>query len=573
MATDVAYRNLYVYSFNNEYYRDIVRSDRIKKGLERTPHRALIYATGVPKKEIGRPFIGLASSFTDLIPGHIGMRELERNIEKGIHAAGGISFIFGIPGICDGIAMGHRGMHYSLPSRELIADMVESIAEAHALDGLVLLTNCDKITPGMLMAAARTDIPSIVVTAGPMFSGRFKGKRLSFVRDTFEAMARFKKGEIGEKELNACELGACPGPGSCQGLYTANTMNCLTEALGMSLPRCGTALAVSSEKRRIAYLSGERAVEIVKEGITPRKILTKEAFENAIRVDLALGGSTNTILHLSAIAKNAGVALSLETFDRLSRETPHITSLRPAGEFFMEDVDAAGGVGAVLSRLGKMINDNITVSGATVLENIKNIDYIDSNVIKPPDKAYHSEGGIAVLKGSLAPRGAVVKQSGVSHLMMRFEGRARVFDSEDTAMKAIMDGGINAGEVVVIRYEGPKGGPGMREMLAPTAALMGMGMGESVALVTDGRFSGGTRGPCIGHVSPEAMEGGPIALVEEGDFIEINIPDRKLELRVDADELKKRKNGWSRPEPKIKKGWLARYGRLVTSADKGAVLE
>ncbi len=550
-----------------------MESERIKKGFERTPHRALLYGTGLPRKGMDRPFIGIASSFTDLIPGHIGMRDLERCIEKGVHSAGGYSFIFGIPGVCDGIAMGHIGMHYSLPSRELIADMVESIAKAHALDGLVLLTNCDKITPGMLMAAGRLDIPSIVVTAGPMLSGRYRGRRLSFVRDTFEAMARFKKGEIEEEELLACEVEACPGPGSCQGLYTANTMNCLTEALGMSLPDCGTSLAVSAKKRRIAYMSGERIVEMVREGLTPRKILTKEAFENAIRVDLALGGSTNTVLHLTAVAHSAGIDLPLDLFDTLSRETPHLTSVRPAGEYFMEDLDAAGGVRGVLYRLKGMIKDTLTVTGKGILHHIEGLDYIDDEIIRPVERPYHKEGGIAILKGNLAPRGAVVKQSGVSPSMMRFRGRARVFDSEEGAMKAILDGRIRDGEVVVIRYEGPKGGPGMREMLAPTSALMGMGLGESVALITDGRFSGGTRGPCIGHISPEAMEGGPIALVEEGDEIEIDIPARRLEIRVGEEEMERRRQGWRPPEPKIKTGWLSRYARLVTSADKGAILE
>lgn len=550
-----------------------MESDRIKKGLEHTPHRALLYGTGLPREGFDRPFIGIASSFTDLIPGHIGMRDLERCIEKGIHSAGGYAFIFGIPGICDGIAMGHIGMHYSLPSRELIADMIESIARAHALDGLVLLTNCDKITPGMLMAAARLDIPSIVVTAGPMLSGRHKGRRLSFVRDTFEAMARFKKGEIDEEELSACEIEACPGPGSCQGLYTANTMNCLTEALGMSLPDCGTSLAVSSKKRRIAYMSGERIVEMVKEGLTPRRVLTKEAFENAIRVDLALGGSTNTVLHLTAIAYSAGIDLPLELFDRLSRETPHIASIRPAGDYFMEDLDGAGGVKGVLYRLKETIKDNITVTGKGLLEGLDGLEYIDDEIIRPLERPYHREGGIAVLKGNLAPRGAVVKQSGVSPSMMRFTGRARVFDSEEEAMKAIMGKAIKGGDVVVIRYEGPKGGPGMREMLAPTSALMGMGLGESVALITDGRFSGGTRGPCIGHISPEAMEGGPIALVENGDIIEIDIPERRIELKVDGKELERRRKNWKAPRPKIQTGWLARYARFVSSADRGAVLE
>lgn len=561
---------------NIDKERDIVmpnRSDRIKKGLERVPHRALLYATGIPKGEMKKPFIGVATSFTDLIPGHIGMRDLERFIEKGVHTGGGYPMLFGVPGICDGIAMGHRGMHYSLPSRELIADLIESVAEAHALDGLVLLTNCDKITPGMLMAAARLNIPSIVVTAGPMMTGRYKGQRTSFIRNTFEAMGRFRKGEISKDELDSCESGACPGAGSCQGLYTANTMACLTEVMGMSLPWCATAMANTADKRRIAFESGERIVELVKKNVTPRKILTRNAFENAIRADLALGGSSNTVLHILAIAHEAGVKLPLETFDDLSRTTPHLTSLEPVGDRYMEDLHWAGGMGAILSRLKAVIKDNPTVSGKRIKAIIEGVKYIDSSVIKPVDEAFHKEGGIAVLKGNIAPLGAVVKQSGVSDKMMRFTGKARVFDSEEEAMKAILAGKITGGEVVVIRYEGPKGGPGMREMLAPTATLMGMGLGDSVALITDGRFSGGTRGPCVGHISPEAMEGGPIALVKDGDLIELDIPARRLELKVSADELEARRKAWKAPKPKIKDGWLARYAKVVTSANTGAVVK
>ena len=550
-----------------------MRSDRIKKGFARVPNRALLYATGLPKSAMGKPFIGIATSFTDLIPGHIGMRDLERFIEKGVHSGGGYPLIFGLPGICDGIAMGHKGMHYSLPSRELIADMIESVSEAHALDGLVLLTNCDKITPGMLMAAARLDIPSIIVTAGPMMTGRYKGQRISFIRNTFEAMGRFKKGEISKKDLMACEIGACPGAGSCQGLYTANTMNCLTEAMGMSLPSCGTAPAVTSEKRRIAFASGERIVELIKKNVTPRKILTKAAFENAITVDLALGGSSNTVLHVLAVAHEAGVNLGLETFDKLSRTTPHISSLEPVGNFYMEDLHWAGGIPAVMARLKAKIKDNPTVSGMRVKEIISSVDYIDDEVIRPLAKAHHKEGGIAILKGNLAPLGAVVKQSGVSDKMMRFTGRARVFNSEEDCMKAITGNKVKKGDVVVVRYEGPKGGPGMREMLAPTAMIVGMGLGESVALITDGRFSGGTRGPCIGHISPEAMEGGTIALVKQGDTIELDIPARRITLKVSSEELKKRRALWKPPEPKIKKGWLSRYAKVVTSANTGAVVK
>lgn len=549
-----------------------MRSDTIKQGIERTPHRALIKGTGVPQSEMAKPFIGVATSFTDLIPGHVGMRDLERFIEKGIHSGGGYAFFFGIPGVCDGIAMGHKGMHYSLPTRELIADMVESVAEAHRLDGLVLLTNCDKITPGMLMAAARLDIPAIVVTAGPMMAGRgAEGRRFSFVTDTFEAMARYKAGVIDAKELQVCEDNACPGMGSCQGLFTANTMAILTETLGMSLPRCGTALAVSALKRRIAFASGEKIVDLVRNGVTPRQILTRAAFENAIRVDLALGGSSNTVLHLLAIAREAGVDLPLETFDVLSKETPQIASMNPAGEYFMEDLDAAGGVVGVLKQLGDTIKDSPTVLGLTTRELASTVESVDERVIRPVSDPVKKEGGIAVLFGNLAPKGAVVKQSGVSAPMMQFEGTARCFDSEELAMAALMGGEITSGDVVVIRYEGPKGGPGMREMLAPTATLMGLGLGDSVALITDGRFSGGTRGPCIGHISPEAAEGGPIALVEEGDRIRLDIPNRKLELLVDESTLTERRSRWVAPEPKIKTGWLARYAKVVTSAYTGAV--
>jgi len=549
-----------------------MRSDTIKKGFERTPHRALLKATGIPQSQMDKPFIGVATSFTDLIPGHVGMRDLERFIEKGVHSGGGQSFFFGIPGVCDGIAMGHKGMHYSLPTRELIADMVESVAEAHRLDGLVLLTNCDKITPGMLMAAARLDIPCIVVTAGPMMSGRGQvGRKFSFVTDTFEAMARYKAGVISEKELQVCEDNACPGMGSCQGLFTANTMAILTETLGMSLPRCGTALAVSALKRRIAFASGEKIVELVRNNVTPRSILTLPAFENAIRVDLALGGSSNTVLHLLAIAHEAGVELPLELFDTLAKDTPQLASMNPAGEHFMEDLDIAGGVSGVFKQLGDKIKDTPTLFGLTTRQLAESIENVDDGVIRSLDNPVKKEGGIAILFGNIAPKGAVVKQSGVSDKMMLFEGTARCFDSEELAMAALMEGRIVAGDVVVIRYEGPKGGPGMREMLAPTAALMGLGLGDSVALITDGRFSGGTRGPCIGHISPEAAQGGPIALVRDGDRIRLDIPARRLELLVDDETLAKRRAAWSAPQPKIKTGWLSRYAKVVTSAHTGAV--
>jgi dihydroxy-acid dehydratase len=550
-----------------------MRSDIIKKGIERLPHRALLYATGVPRTEMGKPFIGVATSFTDLIPGHIGMRDLERFIEKGVHAGGGYPFFFGVPGICDGIAMGHGGMFYSLPSRELIADMIETVAEAHKLDGLVLLTNCDKITPGMLMAAGRLNIPSLVVTAGPMFSGRYKGRRLNLTSDTFEAVGKFKRGLIEAKELEAVEMCACPGAGSCQGMYTANTMACVTEALGMSLEGCATALAVSSKKRRIAFESGRRIVQLIKKKVTPRKIMNVKAFENAIMVDLALGGSTNTVLHIPAVAHAAGITLPLEIFDTLARKTPHIADMLPGGKNYLEDLEYAGGIPAVLKRLRAKIRDNITVSGKSIFSIADSAEIFSDEVIRPLKKAHHAQGGIAIMKGNLAPGGAVVKQSAVSGNMMKFEGSAIVFDSEEDSMKAILGGKVKAGHVVVIRYEGPKGGPGMREMLSPTSAIAGMGLSESVALITDGRFSGGTRGPCIGHISPEAMEGGPLAVVRNGDRIRIDIPGRVLEVLLPDAEVQRRIKAWRRPKPKIRKGYLARYARFVSSANEGAIMK
>ncbi|MBI5309093.1 MAG: dihydroxy-acid dehydratase [Planctomycetes bacterium] len=549
-----------------------MRSDKITKGLERVPARALLYATGLSKGDMGKPFIGIASSFTDLIPGHVHMRPLERAIEKGIHAGGGVSFIFGVPGICDGIAMGHDGMRYSLASRDLIADIIECVCNAHCLDGLIMLTNCDKITPGMLMGVARIDIPGIVVTAGPMISGRYGKQKLSLVKDTFEAVGRRRKGEIGDEELSCLEMEACPGAGSCQGLYTANTMACVTEALGMSLPRCAASLAVSSEKERIAYQSGQKVVELVKKGITARKIMTQKAFENAIMVDMALGGSTNSCLHIPAIAKESKVAVDLKMCDTISARTPHIASLQPGGEYLLEDLYYAGGIPAVMKRLYNDIHDCPTVGGFSTKEIAKAAVVSDEDVIRAKENAYHKEGGIAVLYGSLSPNGAVVKQSAVSANMMKYKGVAKVFNSEEDTMKAIMESQVKSGMVAVIRYEGPRGGPGMREMLAPTAALIGMGLGESVALITDGRFSGGTQGPCIGHVAPEAMVGGPIALIEDGDEIAIDIPQRRLDLNVPEKILAARRAKWTPPEPRIKEGMLARYAKCVTSADKGAVL-
>lgn len=551
----------------------MMRSDKIKKGLERIPHRALLFATGITREDLSKPFIGIASSFTDLVPGHTQMRSLERAIENGVYAGGGRPFVFGIPGICDGIAMGHSGMRYSLPSRELIADMVESVASAHCLDGLVLLTNCDKITPGMLMAAARLNIPSVVVTAGPMVTGRMRGRRLSLVRDTFEAVAKAKKGEISKSEIEALEMCACPGSGSCQGLYTANTMACLTESMGMSLTGCATSMVALAKKERIAFESGRRAVYLVQKDIKPRSIMNKNAFYNAVVVDMALGGSSNTVLHLLSLANDAGVDLSLSLFDEVSKITPNICSLEPAGNFYMEDLEYAGGIPAVLKRLKERLKNNLTVNAKSIYTIADEAEIADSEVIRTLDNPYHKEGGIAVLYGNIAPAGAVVKQAAVSKEMKSFSGEAVCFDSEEEAMKAILNGQIRKGSVVVIRYEGPSGGPGMREMLSPTSAIVGMGLENSVALLTDGRFSGGTRGPCIGHISPEAQRGGPIAAIRDGDIIKIDIPNRRLDIALSEGELKARLSKWRPQKPKITGGYLARYARMVSSADKGAILK
>ncbi|MDP8234264.1 MAG: dihydroxy-acid dehydratase [Candidatus Saelkia tenebricola] len=550
-----------------------MRSDKVKKGVERAPHRALLYATGISKTDWNKPFIGFVSSFTDLIPGHVNMRVLERAVEQGIFAGGGVGFYFSVPGICDGIAMGHSGMSYSLPSRELIADMIETVVNAHQLDGLVCLTDCDKITPGMLMACSRLNVPSIVVTAGPMLAGNYKGKKLSLVRDTFEAVGQYKAGKITKSELDELECRACPGAGSCQGMYTANTMACLTETLGISLSGCATAPAVSADKVRIARESGKRIVTLVKNNIKPRDILNKNAFKNAIAVDMALGGSTNTVLHLKAIAHEAKVDLPLDLFDRISKKTPNICKLRPAGDYMMEDLDKAGGIPAVLKRLRPLLVNNNTVSGMKIYDIAKNANIYDQDVIRSLNKSYFKEGGIAILYGNLAMEGAVVKQSAVSKKTLKFKGKACVFNSEEESIKAILGGKIKKNSVIVIRYEGPKGGPGMREMLAPTSAVAGMGLIEDVALITDGRFSGGTRGPCIGHVSPEAQEGGLIGYVSNGDIIEIDIPKRKLHLVIDKKTLEKRKASYKHPKSKVKEGWLLRYSKLVTSASTGAVFK
>ena len=549
-----------------------MRSSVVTQGVEAAPHRALLYGCGLCRKDMDKPLIGIASSATDLIPGHIHLPRLERAIEKGIAAAGGVPLKFQVAGICDGISMGHSGMHYSLPSRELIADMVESIMQAHALDGVVLLTNCDKITPGMLMAAARLDVPSIVVTGGPMLSGMYHMERQSLVRAVFEGLGKYQAGKITAEEFEAIESTACPTAGSCQGLYTANTMACCTEAMGMSLPGCGAALAVLSEKDRIAYESGERIVELVRKGVTSRQIITRKSLENALRIDMALGGSTNTCLHLPAIAHEAGIGLPLDTIDAISKDTPNITWLRPAGEYFMEDLHYAGGIPAVLKRLGKKIHNCPTVSGKTTRQIQREARVEDEDIIRSVKNPYSAEGGIAVLRGNLAPDGCIVKQTAVSPETMCMTGKARIFEGEEPAMRAILDGKIKKGMIVIIRYEGPKGGPGMREMLSPTSALAGMGLHASVGLLTDGRFSGGTRGLSVGHISPEAAACGPIALVKAGDRITVDIPNRSITLHVSDAELARRRKKWKAPKPKITTGWLARYAAQVTSGATGAVM-
>ncbi len=549
-----------------------MRSDIIKQGCQRAPNRALIYGTGVSKEQMNAPFIGICSSFTDLIPGHSGMRILERFAEKGIHTGGGQAFIFSVPGVCDGISMGHSGMSYSLPSRDAIADMIECVVNAHALDGVLFITNCDKITPGMLMAAARINVPSIFVTAGPMMSGNYRMKRRDFITDSFEAASKAATGEIDEEEMTNLEMTACPGEGSCQGLFTANTMACLTEVMGMSMPGCATAMAGMAKKRRIAFDSGVRLISLVKENIKPKDIMNEKAFKNAIMADLALGGSTNTTLHLPAIAYEAGIKLNLDSFDALSKTTPHITSLLPGGKYFMEDLEFAGGVPAVMKSMESLLEDNITVSGLKVKEICSLAENYDNDIIRPLDNPYHKEGGIAVLKGNIAPGGSVIKQSAVIPEMMVFTGTAKTFNSEEDAMSAIMGGKIKNGHIVVIRYEGPKGGPGMREMLAPTAAIAGLGLNQ-VALITDGRFSGGTRGPCIGHISPEAAEGGIIALVEDGDKISINIPERLIHLEVSDADLEIRRKNYKAPAKKVVSGYLSKYAKGVSSANEGAIFK
>ena len=552
-----------------------MRSDVVKKGVAKAPHRSLFKASGLTDEEINKPLIGIVTSQNDIIPGHVNLDKIVEGVKKGVLMSGGTPLVFPTIGVCDGIAMGHQGMKYSLVTRELIADSVECMANAHAFDALVFIPNCDKIVPGMVMAALRVNVPSVIVSGGPMLAGKFKGKEVS-LSTMFEAVGSVESGLMLESDLAELEEKVCPTCGSCSGMYTANSMNCLTEVLGMALRGNGTIPAVYSERIRLAKHAGMQIVELIKKDIRPRDIMTEKAFINALTMDMALGCSTNSMLHLPAIAHEAGVTLNLEIANEISKKTPNLCHLAPAGDTFMEDLNEAGGIYAVMNeinKLGLLSTDLLTVTGKTVAENIEGCVNLDPEIIRPVENPYSPYGGIAVLKGNICPNGAVVKQSAVAKEMMVHTGPARVFDCEDDAIVAIREGKIVKGDVVVIRYEGPKGGPGMREMLSPTSEIAGMGLDKDVALITDGRFSGATRGASIGHVAPEAALGGPIAFIEEGDIIDIDITNHSMNVRVSDEEMSARKAKWQPREPRIKKGYLVRYASLVTSADKGAVLQ
>jgi len=548
-----------------------MRSDKTKKSAEKAPHRSLMKALGLTDEEIERPFIGIVNSANELIPGHMHLNQVVSAVKAGVRLAGGTPMEFSVIGMCDGIAMNHEGMKYSLPTREIIADSIELIAMGHAFDAMVFVPNCDKIVPGMLMACLRLNIPSIVVSGGPMLAGKLDGRTVDLI-SVFEGVGELKAGKITEDDLKELEDSACPSCGSCSGMFTANSMNCLTEALGLGLPGNGTIPAPLSARLRLAKHAGMKVMELLEKDIRPRDIATRASFMNAIAVDMALGCSTNTVLHVPAIAYEAGIELELDDFDHMSRKVPHLCNMSPAGPYHIEDLYYAGGIMGVMKRLsglGALNTSVMTVTGSKLEDNLKEARITNSEVIRPTTSPYHEEGGIAILRGSLAPDGAVVKQSGVLPKMMKVKAKARVFDSEEDATEAIMAGKIEKGDAVVIRYEGPKGGPGMREMLTPTSAIAGMGLDADVALITDGRFSGGTRGASVGHCSPEAAEGGPIALVKEGDIIEIDIPQRKIDLLVDEAEMEHRRRQWCPPEMKLT-GVLKRYASLSLSADKGA---
>ncbi len=551
-----------------------MRSDKMKKGIERAPHRSLFKGIGYTDEELDRPIIGVVNAFNEVIPGHIHLRDIAEAAKAGVRMAGGTPMEFPVIGVCDGIAMGHEGMKYSLVSREAIADSIEIMGRAYQFDGLVMVPDCDKIIPGMLMAAARLNIPAVFVSGGPMLPGHYKGKQYDLISGAFEPVGKHAAGKMDEKEVRALENIACPGCGSCAGMFTANTMNCMTEALGMGLPGNGTIPAVDAARKRLAKHAGMKVMEVVKKNIKPRDIMTEKAFENAFAVDMALGGSTNTILHLPAIAHEAGIDFNLEKINAISERTPNLCKISPAGPSYLVDVDRAGGVPAVMKELlkKKLIDAGLlTVSGMKVKEITDKAEKVDNGIIRDIENPYSPQGGLAILYGNIAPDGAVVKQSAVSDEMQKSETTARVFNSEEEAQEAINKGKIKKGDCVCVLYEGPKGGPGMREMLSPTSAIAGMGLDKDVALITDGRFSGGTRGAAIGHISPEAMEGGPVAVIKEGDKIEVDIPAKKIELKISKEEMDKRLREWKKPEPKIKEGVLYRYSQAVTSASTGAV--
>jgi len=549
-----------------------MRSDVIKKGLARTPHRSLLKALGITDKEMKRPFIGVAQAANEIIPGHLHLKELAQAVKDGIRMAGGVPFEFSTIGVCDGLAMNHEGMKYSLPSRELIADSIEVMVRAHAFDALVLVPNCDKIIPGMIMGALRVDLPTILISGGPMLAGFYRGKNIA-LSNVFEVVGKVNKGSLSEQDLKEVEDCACPGIGSCAGLYTANSMNIWAEAAGIALPGNGTIPAVDARRIRLAKHAGIKIMELLEKDVKFLDIITKKAIENAIAVEMALGGSSNTMLHSLAIAFEAGIPFNIDDFNRIREQVPQLCSLSPAGEYHIQDLDRAGGISALLKELSrkKIINlGEVTVTGKTVGENIKNAQILNNKIIRNIENSYNPKGGIVFLKGNLAPQGAVVKSSAVHQDMLRHEGPARVFNSEEEGTKAILEGEIRKGDVIIIRYEGPKGGPGMREMLTPTSAIAGMGLDREVALITDGRFSGATRGASIGHIAPEAAVGGPIAIVKDGDIIQIDIPDKRLNIKLEEKEIKQRLNKLKLPSSKVKSGYLKYYTNFVGSADKGA---
>ena len=554
-----------------------MRSDVVKKGLQRAPHRALLRACGLSDSDIDKPFIGIANSYCDIVPGHVHLNKVSQIVKQAVRKAGGVAFEFNTIAVCDGIAMGHSGMKYSLASREIIADSVETMVRAHCFDGLICIPNCDKIIPGMLMAAVRLNIPTIFVSGGPMAAGKTKSGKIVDLISIFEGVAELAAGKISEEELKELECTGCPTVGSCSGMFTANSMNCLCEAIGMALPGNGTILAVNPKRKSLYRKAGKQIMTLIERGIKPLDIITEKSLDNALVLDMAMGGSTNTVLHTLAIANEAGVKYSLERINAISGKCPNICKVSPSSNVHVEDVDAAGGVSAILKEISKIPNllntDCITVTGKTLGENIAAAKIKNTEVIHTLDNAYSKTGGLAILRGNLAPNGGVVKMAGVAPAMLRHSGPAVIFESQEDACEGILAGRVKAGDVVVIRYEGPKGGPGMQEMLSPTSYIMGAGLGESVALITDGRFSGGTRGACIGHISPEAAVGGPIGLLKNGDIIEIDIPNNKIDVKISEAELNDRRKSWTPPKPRVTKGCLAKYAAMATSADTGAVLK